>query len=103
MALEALEKIRQAESDAMAIIDRAKLEAERIASEATAKAVSDIEQTKRNLELDKEQVLTAARQLAEDKAKTIKDSAILEINFIKENLEQKKDNAKKAVYEEISR
>lgn len=103
MALEALEKIRQAEGDAMAIIDRAKLEAERIVSEATAKAVSDIEQTKRNLELDKEQVLTAARQLAEDKAKTIKDSAILEINFIKENLEQKKDNAKKAVYEEISR
>ena len=103
MALEALEKIRQAESEALSIIDKAKLEAERIVSEATAKAVSDIEQTKRNLELDKEQVLAAARQLAEDKSQTIKDSAILEINYIKENLEEKKDKAKKAVYEEISR
>ena len=103
MAHDALEKIRQAESDAQAIIDRALGEAERIVSEATAKAANEIEQTKQNLELDKEQVLAAAKQLAEDKAKTIKDSATLEINFINENLESNKAKAKKAVYEEISR
>ncbi len=103
MALEALEKIREAEREAQAIIDQAHLEAERITSEAAAKAISDIAETKRNLELDKEQALTAAKQLAEDKAKTIKDSATLEINYILENLESKKANAKKAVFEEISR
>lgn len=103
MAYDALEKIRNAENEAKDIIDKAKLEAERIISEATAKAVSDIETTKRNLELDKEQALTLAKQLAEDKSKTIKDSATLEINYITENLELKKATAKKAVYEEISR
>lgn len=103
MAYEALEKIRQAEIDAMSIIDKAKQEAERIVSEAAAKAVSDIEQTKRNLELDKEQALTAAKQLAEDKSKTIKDSAELEINYLNDNSEPNKAKAKKAVCEEISR
>ena len=95
MAHDALEKIRQAESDAQAIIDRALGEAERIISEATAKAVNEIEQTKQNLELDKEQVLAAAKQLADDKSKTIKDSAKLEIDFINENLELNKAKAKK--------
>ena len=63
--------------------------------------IEGINDSKKVLQSEKEQALTAAKELAEEKAKSIKDAAIAEAGRITEELSQNKLSAKDAVLKEI--
>ena len=101
MAEEALNLIRKTESTASETVDRARIDAARNISDAKAKAASDLNEAKNILLSEKEQAIIAAKELANEKANSIKDAAKAEAERIIKNISENKLSAKEAVLKEI--
>ena len=101
MAEEALNLIRRAEATASETVEQARIDGARSISDAKAKAVSDLSESKKILLSEKEQAINAAKELADEKAKSIIEAASAEAERIIKNISDNKLLAKEAVLKEI--